>query len=239
MELFVVIVSAKNTHGAYKTDLGHISAPHLDMTDLWWLWFGIGSVLVFMGTGAGIAYGVAKPRYEERVARNRVDVLQVYGTPCYINEGVVMGTQLQRVAAILGQTNVTVETLRVTFMDADLVFVDTPPIGLCGSPQTFWVLDGDASSDLERAVTGKLTRPEEYCGEGAAIGLCTLLVLLLVFVGSLFSCCSGNYLVWRRKRQIVRALADHQRLSVVMPTIYVLPTPARMADSNPEKTEHV
>ncbi len=193
-------------------------------------------VTVFAGGGAAIAYGVAKPRYEERVARNKALVEKVYGTPCYLNEGVVVGQQLQRVAAILVQgvrsdgVVTTTTTLPVVFQDADLVFVDTPPVGLCGVPQLFWVLDGDASSEQEQAVTRKLTRPSHYCGEGVMYGvfafagfaLCVWICTCACVINGYCSeedpwrCClcwCRSFSRWRLKREIAQLEAAVRRSS--------------------------
>jgi hypothetical protein len=148
---------------------------------------------VFCGAGAGIAYGVAKAKFEERVTSNRAAIVQVFGTPCYIDKGVVIGNQLQREPAIFVDRvseggEVTVETLPVTFIDDDLVFWDAAPIGLCGSSRPFWVLKGDASVDLEKAVTYKLTPPEHYCLMGAVYGFTSLLVLCMIWLACACMC---------------------------------------------------
>lgn len=168
----------------------------------------------FVGTGVGVAYAVAKPKYEERLARNRAEVFQVFGTPCYINKGTVSGNELQRASAILVEAASdagTVETLFVTFLDSDIVFSDTPPVGLCGSPNRFWVLDGEASFGFDEAVTRKLTPPEEYCGIGAVYGFGCFAVLFV----ACFTCllcggcrpCFDCYTDWRYERKLAHLSA--------------------------------
>ncbi len=188
---------------------------------------------IFAGGGAGVAYGIAKPRYEEQQTQNRADVMKVYGTPCYINEGAVIGQQLQRVAAILVQNVasdgvVMVTALHIVFQDANLVFVESPPppTGLCGAPQLFWVLDGDASLDYDMAVTRKLTRPEKYCGDGAAYGVITFAGLVFcVIVGYVVCAINGwcdedtlcrKYHHWRLQREIFRIEPMRQSVGVLV-----------------------
>jgi hypothetical protein len=146
------------------------------------------TMAAFGGAGAGIAYGIAKPKFEERLAKNRAEVAQVFGTPCYINRGVVVGNELQRESAIL-VNNVsetgepTIETLFVTFIDDDLVFFDAPSVGLCGTSGLFWVLNNHASLDFDKAVTYHLKRPEQYCLQGAGYGLSSMCILCIIGLG--------------------------------------------------------
>jgi hypothetical protein len=164
-------------------------------------------IAAFGGAGAGIAYGIAKPKFEERLARNRAAVQQVFGTPCYINKGAVAGNELQRQSAILvdgifGTGEATVQTLFVTFLDDDIVFSDTPSVGLCGTSGLFWVLNNHASVDLEKAVAYKLTRPEQYCLIGAGYGFTSLGVLCIIGLG-----CACMYLECRCCREDIRKYA--------------------------------
>lgn len=153
----------------------------------------VGSVVVFGGAGAGIAYAVTKPNYDKALARNGAEVVDVFGTPCYLNSGVVTsGGQLHRTSAILvvqqndsqAQAPLETETILVTFTDNDIVFSESPPVGLCGNPATFWILDGDASLDHDKAVHHKLTRPDQYALRGLALGiLCLVGTTLLAGLG--------------------------------------------------------
>lgn len=142
----------------------------------------------FSGAGAGVAYAIANRVYNKQRDRNQAEVIKVLGTPCYINEGVVMGTQLQRASVLIVKNETADETLRVSFMETDLVFTESP-VGLCGSPKVFWVLDGYASTILDEVVSSNLTRPERYIGHGVAFGGIVFLGLVVVIGLVVLLCC--------------------------------------------------